>query len=81
MQDVQYLHGFYANTIENQIVAMDTPPNARRSMLFKERISLRHVAQFPAITALFLDECYGPKWVVLRDMVANGFKVCLSLIG
>lgn len=81
MQDVQYLNGFYANAIENQIVAVRTPPNAGRSMVFKEWISLRHGAQFHTIVAQCLHECHGMKWVVHRDIIANGFKVRLRLIG
>lgn len=50
-------------------------------MVFKEWISLRHGAQFHTIVAQFLHECHGMKWVVHRDIIANGFKVRLRLIG
>jgi hypothetical protein len=49
-------------------------------MPLKDRIPLRHGAQLHTIAAEFLNKRDGSKWVVERDVVADGFEVCLGLI-
>lgn len=81
VQDVQYLHCFGGDAVEDQIVAMNAAADAGSSMTLQERISLRHGPQFQAIGTQFPDECCSAKRAVERDVIAYGFDICLSLMG